>query len=464
MEAKHSRQSAIPPASLERPFLPQVPQSVTDVDSPPQVPAARAGMLQRAAMPAVICALGAVFYCYEYFLRIMPSQMVTELMGAYHLNGGEIGSLSAFYYHAYVPMQVIVGLLMDRFGPRRLLTLACFLCAVGSYLFAGNFGFGMAQLGRFVIGFGSAFGFVGALKLATIWSPPSRFALMSGLITCLGMVGAMAGDVLLREMIDAIGWQTTIYASAVAGLCLTGLLWAFVRDASPDRPDHADHVVSLGTVLRGLGYALKDPQIWFNGTVGFLLYLSLSGFAELWAIPYLEQAHGLSRTHATYANAMVFLGWAVGGPAWGWFSDRIGRRRMPMIIGSAGALVLACLLIYAPHLPEPILYMTLCLFGAFSSAQILVFAVCTEVSKMKVPGTAIALTNMIVMIGGNIFQPFIGAALDFGWTGDLMNQARIYPLHAFQRALSVIPAGLLICLLICTLLVRETLPQTRETH
>jgi sugar phosphate permease len=403
----------------------------------------------------VICGLGAVFYCYEYFLRITPGVMTTELMNAYHLKGGEFGNLSAFYYHAYVPMQIAVGLMMDRYGPRRLLTLACVLCAIGTYLFAGPFGFGFAEFGRFIVGFGSAFAFVGALKLATIWLPPNRFALVSGIIMCLGMTGAMIGDVLLREMIDAIGWQTTIYVSAVVGLVLAVILWLVVRDSSPDHPDHHSHVIDFKTVLKGLMMALKNPQVWLVGSVGFLLYLSLSAFAELWGIPYLEQAQGLTRTHAAYANAMIFLGWAVGSPAWGWFSDFIQLRCLPLMIGSIGALILVSILLYVPNVPIPLIYVILLLYGVLSSAQILVFAICHEATKMRVAGTAIALTNMIVMIGGNVFQPVIGKLLDAEWSDKIVSGARVYSDHAYQMALSVIPIGLVLSIIII-FFIRET--------
>jgi sugar phosphate permease len=404
----------------------------------------------------IICGLGAVFYCYEYFLRITPSVMTSELMSAYHLQGAEVGNLSAFYYHAYVPMQIIVGLLMDRYGPRRLLTVACLFCALGSYFFAGGYGLGIAEFGRFLIGFGSAFAFVGALKLATIWLPPNRFALVSGIIMCLGMTGAMLGDVVLRQMVDAIGWETTIYASAVIGVVLSVVLWLVIRDSSPSHPLHDTHVINFKGVLKGLASALKNPQIWFNGMVGFLMYLSLSAFAELWGIPYLEQAHHLSKNHAAYANAMIFLGWAIGSPLWGWFSDYIQLRNLPMLIGALGSLVLICILLYVPHLPVVVVYGTLLLFGVLSSVQILVFAICHEASKMKVAGTAIALTNMIVMIGGNVFQPLIGKLLDLEWKDTLIGGARVYPIYAYQVALSVIPICLVIAALITIFFIRET--------
>ncbi len=403
-----------------------------------------------------ICGLGAVFYCYEYFLRITPSVMTSELMSAYHLQGAEVGNLSAFYYHAYVPMQIVVGLLMDRYGPRRLLTVACLFCAVGSYFFGGGYSIGVAEFGRFLIGFGSAFAFVGALKLATIWLPPNRFALVSGIIMCLGMTGAMMGDVVLREMVDRIGWETTIYASAILGVILSVVLWCVIRDSSPDHPLHDTHVINFKGVLKGLASALKNPQIWFNGIVGFLMYLSLSAFAELWGIPYLEQAHHLSKNLAAYANAMVFLGWAIGSPIWGWFSDYIQLRNLPLLIGAIGSLILFCILLFVPHLPLVLVYACLFLFGLLSSVQILVFAICHEVSKMKVAGTAIALTNMIVMIGGNVFQPLIGKLLDLSWTDKLVSGARVYPVHAYQLSLSVIPISLVIATIFLLFFIRET--------
>ncbi len=407
--------------------------------------------------PWIICSLGALYYCYEYFLRISPSVMIPELMKAYQLTGAEVGNLSAFYYHAYVPMQIIVGLLMDRYGPRRLLALACLFSVIGTYLFAGGHNFAMAELGRFLVGFGAAFAFVGALKLATIWLPPNRFALISGIITSLGMIGAMAGDILLRNLVDVLGWKTTTYASAGVGVVLTILIWSIVRDVNPS-PTHSHYHaerIYFHDLLKGLWGALRNPQIWFNGIVGFVLYLSLSAFAELWGIPYLEQARGLSRIHAADANAMVFLGWAIGGPCWGLFSDFIGRRCLPLVIASLSSLLVICVILYFPHISYGSMSFLLFLFGFLSSGQVLVFAICREVTHYRIAGTAIALTNMLVMLGGNLFQPVIGKLLDMGWTGDMINGTRHYSMLNYQTALSVIPASIVIAVIL-VYFIRET--------
>lgn len=405
--------------------------------------------------PWAICALGAIYYCYEYFLRISPSVMTPELMRVYHLNGAQVGSLAAFYYHAYVPMQIVVGLLMDRYGPRRLLTFACLLCAVGTYLFACSDNLVTAQLGRFMVGFGSAFAFVGAIKLATIWLPPNRFALLSGIIMCLGMVGGMVGDFLLRAMVDKMGWEVTIYASAGAGVVLAAIIWSVIRDKNPENKLSHHEAVNFKDLFIGLWGILKNPQIWLNGLVGFMLYLSLSVFAELWGISYLEQAQGLSKMSAAGANSMVFLGWAFGAPFWGWSSDVIGRRCLPIIVASIAGLICISLLLYINGLSVSIVYLLLLGFGFFTSAQILTFAICYEICSLKITATAIALTNMLVMIGGNIFQPVTGKILDLFWTGVVVDGARVYSVSAYQWALSALPLSLILAL-IMMIFIRET--------
>ncbi len=411
-------------------------------------------------MPWVICGLGALYYCYEYLLRITPSVMTQELMRMYHLTATEVGLFSAYYYHAYVPLQIVVGLLMDRYGPRRLLTFACMLCAVGTYLFASGYSLHIAEAGRFLVGFGSAFAFVGALKLATIWLPPHRFALISGIITCLGMMGAMIGDIMLRKLVDHLGWQVTIYASAAIGVILTAVIWSMVRDAaSQETPFHSRSLNFRGLLL-GLWGAIKNPQIWLNGLIGLLLYLSLSAFAELWGIQYLEQSHGLSKVAAANANSLIFLGWAVGGPLWGWLSDAIRLRRLPILVASIFALIIVIVILYVPGLSAMQLYLLLFAFGLASSAQILVFAIAREATHMGITGTAIALTNFFVMVGGNVFQPVVGKLLDMRWAGTMIDGVRIYTPEAYQFALSIMPIGIALAILIA-FFIRETHAQIK---
>ena len=84
----------------------------------------------------IICIVAAIFYCYEYILRITPSIMIPELMHDFHADATKLGIIAACYYFVYTPMQIIVGLLLDLYGPRKILTLAAITCTVGNYLFS----------------------------------------------------------------------------------------------------------------------------------------------------------------------------------------------------------------------------------------------------------------------------------------------------------------------------------------
>src|ERR1700722_11221771 len=104
--------------------------------------------------PWLIWGLGAAFFFAEYFARVAPSVMVPDLMRDFGVNAQALGTLSAFFYYAYVSMQIPVGILVDRYGPHRLLTVMCILCGLGCLLFASAKDVMAADIGRFLMGFG----------------------------------------------------------------------------------------------------------------------------------------------------------------------------------------------------------------------------------------------------------------------------------------------------------------------
>jgi sugar phosphate permease len=392
-----------------------------------------------------ICGLGAVFYCYEYLLRMAPSVMTLELREAFQMDALAFGNLAAFYYYAYTPMQLPVGVLMDRYGPRRLLVFACLVSAVGTYLFAQPGHLFIAQIGRFLVGFGAAFAFVGVLKLASVWLPANRFAMISGLATSLGMLGAMVGDIFLVGLVKQHGWSATTVFLAIAGVILAVILFMVIPKAVRQQSVEADTVTSFKQLFSGLLMLMRNPYIWINGAIGSFLYLSLSVFGELWGPIYLTGAHAYTRADAATAVSMVFLGWAIGGPLAGWISDKLGRRRLPLLIGAIGTAVTIALVFYLPAgTPKYIMFTLIFLFGVFASAEVITFAIAKELVPAHLTATAIAFTNMLVMLGGAILQPLVGAILDFKWQGQMLDGLRVYSPEAYQMALVAVPIGALL--------------------
>jgi sugar phosphate permease len=397
-------------------------------------------MKSSAAVAWFICILGAIFYCYEYFLRISPSVMEDSLRAAYHINATAFGNLVGTYYYAYTPMQLIVGVLMDRYGPRRLLTIASLLCAVGAYLFASSHSLLIAEIGRFMVGFGSAFAFVGVLKLATIWLPPDRFAMIAGLTTALGMLGAMFGDITLTAIVKAQGWRNTVIATAAIGVVLAGIIYLIVRDQRDNDIQASASHITFAQLFAGIIALARQPAMWIVGIIGGILYLSASAFAETWGIPYLRDAQHYSPQLASSAESIVFLGWIIGGPVMGAISDRLHKRWAPLMWGGLLTAVCFFLLLYVHFNSVMVVSLLLFAIGFFSSAEIIVFAMACDMTVPKLAGTAVAFINMLVMIGGAIFQPLIGKLLDIHWSGAVADSGvRLYSTTDFQFALISLP-------------------------
>jgi len=390
-----------------------------------------------------MCVLGAVFYCYEYYLRVAPSVMSAELKEVFGLGEASFGYLAACYYYAYTPMQIPVGIMMDRFGPRRILTFACFLCAFGTYLFASTVEITLAQVGRFLVGFGSAFAYVGVLKISSIWLPSKYFAMMAGLCTAMGMLGAIGGEVSMTYLVEMVGWRETLNYSVVVGLILTLLLWLVLRDGTQHSQD--SQTESLSEVVHhqfnGIKEMIYSSQMWISGLIGCLTFLPITGFAEIWAVSFL-QSTGMSKDQAAFGSSMVFLGFAIGGPIWGIISDLIQSRRIPLILGSFISAGLMALLVFFPS--DSIAWMyTLLFFSAFfASVEIIIFAVSNDLSRPSVNGTAVSFINMFTMIGGALIPPIIGEILDSSI--QLVDNMPVLTAADYSQALAVIPVGLLL--------------------
>lgn len=393
----------------------------------------------------IACGMAGLFYCYEFILRIIPGALQGELSQAFgQVSASVFGQIAALYYFAYTPMQLPVGMLMDRFGPRKLLSFACLCCMAGSYLFGFSSSLYWIGLGRLLVGFGSSFAFVGVLSLAVHWLPPRYFSLVTGLVTTLGMFGVVYGEVKVTSLAATVGLGRVLWMTVFSGLLLTILIFAIVRDA-PGEVDTKKQPVK--DFLKEVWRVLISPQVWIIGLVGASLYTSLSVFGELWGKTYLEQAHHLSKMQAAECISLMFFGWALGAPLSGYWSDRTARRVFPLMMGALVSLIAISIVLYCTGLSFSVLCLLMFIYGVASGTEIIVFIMAKENTGALVSGTVFAVANMIVSLGGVIFQPFVGWILDKGHR-QLINGEYVYSVHDYQTALSVLPISLALVILI----------------
>lgn len=407
-------------------------------------------------MPWMVWGLGCLFYFYECLLQVSPSVMSHELMRDFSVTSQTLGILSGIYFYSYAAMQLPGGVLMDYFGPHRLLTLATIVCALSTIAFGMTDSFFMACVARLMIGFGSAFAAVGTMKLAANWFPAQRFALLTGLMVTLGMLGAIGGEAPLALLIDNFGWRHSMLIMGSTGLVLAVLLIFIAKDTPKNHEVTASHPIEEEQLIPSLLALIKNKQLWLVACYGGLMYMATPVFCGLWGVPFLMNKMMITKTTAANYISLVFVGWAIASPLWGVFSNRIGLRKPPMYIGCIGALICSLLFIFVPM--NTAIYMELLLFafGIFSAGFLPAFTVAKELCNKKYVATGLSFMNMMNMIGIALAQPLIGYILDKMWEGEINGNVRVYPLEAYHTGLAILPLGMLIALII--------LPKIKETY
>jgi MFS family permease len=395
--------------------------------------------------------LCAMFFFYAFVQRVAPSVMVDELMRDFAVGGALVGNLSAFYYYAYAGSQIPVGVMLDRFGPRRLITVAVGLVAVGSFVFAGAETLWMAYLGRMLIGFGCAFSFAGALNYAAIWMPAHRFATLSGGAQMLGVIGGITGQAPLGAAVEAFGWRPMMLVIAVFGAALAIACGFILRDRP--RPDGSTPRPRL---LAGLKRAAGSGQVWLAAMFGLAMTSAMLAFGGLWGVPYVMQAYDHQKAEAALLVSCLFVGWGVGAPLFGWLADRYRRRKPFMILGAILSTAGISAAVYLPHVSDVTLAAALIVQGLGASSMVLSFSVGRENTPLWAAGATVGIINGCVVGSGAVLQPLLGWVLDLAWDGTMLEGARVYTAAAYERAFLVLPVigvfGLLIALVV------------RETH
>lgn len=384
---------------------------------------------------------------YKNAFEVSPAVMTATLMSTFHINATQLGNLVAGYFYAYLIMQMPAGILLDRLGPRKVTTTAIILFAFGNYLFAQANSVFLAGAGRFLTGVGASFAAVNCLKLIANWFPLKQFSVMTGLMMTLAMSGAIIGQAPLGVLIDRLGWQNAFCIVGIAGLVLAVIFWSFVRD----QPSHHKKEVHIAPVRASVWASLKklvvNPQNWWLSVYSGFAFAPIMVFAGLWGVPFISQAFYISKIVAAQATSLSFIGFAVGAPILGWFSEWIGKRKVVMFWGTITSLISISLVIYTPNISYSLLTFLLFIFGFSISSFLLCFTMLREINPPILAATAVGFMNAFDAFFGAFSDPLTGKFLDLNWTGLMIDGARVFSVTAYKLAFLTIPVYLVIALL-----------------
>jgi len=351
--------------------------------------------------------LGVAAFWLSFFHRVAPAALAGELTRTFDVTGAALGALAATYFYVYALMQLPTGVLADTLGPRKTLAAGSFLAGVGSLVFAAAPNLAWAATGRTLVGLGVSVAFVCVMKLNASWFEERRFATMTGWANVVGIVGAFAATVPLAWLIEIVSWRAVFAAIGAVSLTLAALTLCKVQDAprrSTNRRDDAE------PWHRGLRAVVRNRATW----PGFWVNFGLSGvnmsFIGLWAVPFLTTTYGMSAVAASRHTSLILAGYAFSTALFGWWSDRM-RRRRPLVLASA-VLYLACWALWIAGVPAAWTYVLAAFMGVAVSGLSLSWACAKEVNAPSYAGMATSLANVGGFLAAGILQPLVGWVLD----------------------------------------------------
>ena len=357
----------------------------------------------------LVWTLAALFVVFNYVYQYAPNVIAEDLSKSFGVSAGALGNIAAAFLYAYAFLQIPVGLIVDRYGTRWPMVMAIAVAGMGAIGFSQTHTAISAQLARVVMGAGSAFSFICCLKLVQEWFPPSRFSTLAGMTNTAAMVGAaIGGGAPMAILVKSTGWRTSTVLIGIAELILAVLVGLMVRDR---RSNASEPVATKESHRGGAAQVLKNPFIWINAVYCTSISLVLIAFGGLWSASYIKKAYAVNDIEAAGTGSLLFWGGIAGSLFYGWYSDYLGRRKLPMVQAGIAALVTMTCMFYLPGLPFIGFKIGLFLVGFFSSANIVSYAVARDLYP-NLAGLSIGFLSTCYYAGSAASQPLVGWLLE----------------------------------------------------
>lgn len=393
--------------------------------------------------PWVVWLIPMSFCAFQFVLRLFPGNVQTELMTEFHVDATAFGTFSAAYYFGYAGLQIPMAILMEKFGPRLIITLSALLCALGCWLMVSTQMWELAILSRFMIGVGSVVGFLGTTKVIVDWFPHQHHTKMIGISMSIGLLGALYGGKPINLLVQQSNWHAVLSGLGIAAAVIALAAFVLVRSPKNNTVSTANSVDSQQSTswLVQIIPLLKNKTFIILAIANFLMVGCLEGFADVWGVNYLALTAGIAKSDASLMTSFIFLGMLIGTPVLSLIADKTQAHfKLTSLCGVLMAISLSVLLL-KPEWFSILGLKTLMLFiGLLSGYQALVFVIGEGLVPKHLSNIAIATLNCINMFGGAFFHKTIGKVMDITSGNNLdVSGIAIYDIKAYSIGLAVIP-------------------------
>jgi len=364
----------------------------------------------------LIFAIASSLFFLSQFYRVSNAVIAPQLIQDLSLDTKAIGLLSASFFYAFAITQIPISLLLDKLGPRIIMTALSVIGVIGAVIFSLADSLTIGVVGRALLGVGMACNLMGPYKLFSLWFSPRVFATLAGIFVAFGSLGNMIATTPLVILVEQVGWRFGFQLVAFISLILTFLFFIIVRDrpqqsTSPSEP--AATSMNTGQAIRNLRVLFKQKDYWIISLGTFGRYGVYAAFQALWAGPYLMEVIGLSTLTTGNLILLLNVGMILGSPICGTLSDRVFKTRKWVIVAGSVGIVLTIVIMAIMPADMPLFAFGLLFFGFgfFNATGVLMYPHIKELMPAEMSGAAMTGINFFTMIGPALFLQGLGTLM-----------------------------------------------------
>jgi sugar phosphate permease len=364
----------------------------------------------------IIFIITALLYMLVYFHRVSTNAIADDLMESININATELGTISSTYFIFYAIMQPFIGILTDKLGAKKVISIFLGMAIIGSIAFGFVDGFWSAIISRSLIGLGVSGIFVPSLKLHAQWFSPERFARVNGAFVGIGHSGALIATTPLAYLAVTCGWREVFFLIAGLSAIMFLITLLFLHNKEDDL---AEEGIPINKPLTGSREAIKTlmrmKNFWLLIVIFFATFGAYMSFQGLWATKYLLCLKNLSIEAANTIIFFIPVGVILGALAAGFLSDKLFKSRKKPLIFGLGLTLFSWVFItfFTPMFSETLLMFIFFMFGVGGGILLpLIFIIIKDKIPSRVTGTALGLINPAYFFGIFFYQIITGLILD----------------------------------------------------
>ena len=347
-------------------------------------------------------------YYVSYLYRSVNAVIAPQLVEEFGLDAADLGFLTAAYFFSFGVVQLPLGVVLDRYGPRVVSAVLLAIAAAGAVLFGVGESMIALVAGRTLIGLGVSATMMGSFKAITLWFPQSRWPVINGFFLAMGGAGAMSATTPIEALLAYTDWRGIFLAMAA----ITAVTAALVFLVVPERRDEAEAGQRVGQI-EGLKVIYRDRFFWRVAPLTFICQATQLAILSLWSGPWLRDVAGLDRAGVAESLFVIAAGLTLGFISMGLLANLAERCGVTLIRFTAtGIVVLMMALAAIVFEADPGSLWPWMIFGLMSYVAVLNLPVLSRYFPLSYSGRVFTSVNLFVILGAFAVQYGIGAVID----------------------------------------------------